>query len=162
MSDHDKEILAIIEKALSGKGAHVATRTIFDGLDWKTAGALPAGAPHSIYQMLWHLNFWQDWAIKWLEGGNPKIPKHAVGSWPGKPSPANAKQWQGAVKHFRAGLQRMAGQAKKGDLFAARGGHTRLGMLHAIASHNSHHAGQVVTLRQMLGKWPPPSGGVTW
>jgi len=35
-------------------------------------------------------------------------------------------------------------------------------MLQAIASHTSYHAGQVVLVRQMLGTWPPPSGGVTW
>lgn len=31
-----------------------------------------------------------------------------------------------------------------------------------IATYNSHHAGQVVLLRQLLGKWPPRSGGLTW
>jgi len=35
-------------------------------------------------------------------------------------------------------------------------------MLHAIGAHNSYHAGQVAFLRQLLGKWPPPSGGLTW
>jgi len=35
-------------------------------------------------------------------------------------------------------------------------------MLHTIATHNSYHAGQVALLRQLLRKWPPPSGGVTW
>jgi hypothetical protein len=25
-----------------------------------------------------------------------------------------------------------------------------------------HHAGQVAFLRQLLGEWPPPSGGLTW
>lgn len=31
-----------------------------------------------------------------------------------------------------------------------------------VAIHNAHHLGQVVVLRQMLGRWPPPSGGWTW
>lgn len=34
--------------------------------------------------------------------------------------------------------------------------------LHAVAAHNNYHAGQVTFLRQVLGKWPPPSGGLTW
>jgi hypothetical protein len=37
------------------------------------------------------------------------------------------------------------------DLMAKREEHTRLGMLHAIASHNSYHLGQVGILWQMLG-----------
>jgi len=35
-------------------------------------------------------------------------------------------------------------------------------MLQTIGSHNSYHAGEVAFLRQILGKWPPPSGGLTW
>jgi len=31
-----------------------------------------------------------------------------------------------------------------------------------MAAHNSHHLGQVVLLRLMLGAWPPPSGSYTW
>jgi uncharacterized damage-inducible protein DinB len=30
------------------------------------------------------------------------------------------------------------------------------------AAHTSHHLGQVILLRQMLGAWPPPSGSYTW
>ena len=35
-------------------------------------------------------------------------------------------------------------------------------MLHTIASHNSYHLGQIVLVRQLLGAWPPPGGGLTW
>jgi hypothetical protein len=100
--------------------------------------------------------------VKWLEGGDPTVPKHASGSWPSKVSPTNAKEWQRAVRGFRSGLARLARQSREADLLTTRGEYSRLGMLQAIASHNSYHAGQVVGRRQMLGKWPPPSGGVTW
>jgi uncharacterized damage-inducible protein DinB len=66
------------------------------------------------------------------------------------------------VKDFRSGLDSLEQRARKEDLVARRGKETRLGMLHTMASHNSYHGGQVVFLRQMLGAWPPPSGGVTW
>ncbi len=152
----------MLENALSGKGAHVGTKELFEGLDWKAAGARPEGAPHSIYQLLNHLSYWQDWVIKWLDGGNPKVPKHAAGGWPGDGSPTSEKDWQQAVRGFREGLARLARQTREGDLLVKRGKHTRLGMLQAIGSHNSYHAGQVVALRQILGQWPPPSGGLTW
>lgn len=41
-------------------------------------------------------------------------------------------------------------------------GKSPLEMLIAVAAHNSYHAGQAVVLRQLLGMWPPPSGGLTW
>jgi hypothetical protein len=31
-----------------------------------------------------------------------------------------------------------------------------------LAVHNAHHLGQIVTVRQFLGAWPPAEGGVTW
>ena len=31
-----------------------------------------------------------------------------------------------------------------------------------VATHNAHHLGQVILLRQLAGKWPPPSGSWTW
>lgn len=163
LMSEDRELLhEMLDNALSGKGAHVATKNLFEGLDWKTAGTRPEGAPHSVYQLLNHLSYWQDWVIKWLDGGNPSIPKHASGGWPASTSATSSKEWKSAVRTFRSGLARLARQSREADLLTRRGKHTRLGMLQAIASHNSYHAGQVVALRQMLGKWPPPSGGVTW
>ena len=162
MRDNRKLLESMIGDALSGKGAHVGTKALFDGLDWKAAGTRPEGAPHSIFQLLNHLSFWQAWVVKWLDGGDPKVPKHASGGWPSEVSPASAKEWQRSVRGFRSGLVRLARQSRESDLLTKRGKHSRLGMLQAIASHNSYHGGQVVVLRQMLGKWPPPSGGVTW
>jgi uncharacterized damage-inducible protein DinB len=159
----DREILdKIIGHALSGKGAHVEAQNIVAGVEWKVAGTRPEGVPHSLFQLLNHMNYWQDWAVKWLDGKKPPIPKHASGSWPGSPGPASPEEWERAVQHFRSGLDELDRRAREADLFSKRGEKTRLEMLHTIASHNSYHAGQVVLLRQMLGTWPPPSGGLTW
>jgi hypothetical protein len=162
MKSDQSIIQATLANALSGKGAHVATKNVFEGLDWELAAVRPEGAPHSAFQLLGHMTFWQDWVVKWLDGGNPPVPKHAAGSWPKDTAPASKQDWVRAVKAFRRGLEGLERRSRKGDLLAKRGEHTRLGMLHAIASHNSYHVGEVVVLRQMLGAWPPPSGGATW
>jgi uncharacterized damage-inducible protein DinB len=162
MSSDQKIIEKVLERALSGKGAHVAAQSVFDGLDWKLAGTRPEGAPHSVFELLSHITYWQDWAVKWLDGKKPAIPKHASGSWPDGASPASKKEWEGAVRSFRKGLDELGGAPRKADLLAKRGKSSPLEMLHAIAAHNSYHLGQVVVLRQMLGAWPPPSGGLTW
>jgi uncharacterized damage-inducible protein DinB len=151
-----------IGNALSGRGSHVATRNVFDGLGWRLAGVRPRSTPHSIYQVLNHMSYWQDWVVRWLDGEDPPVPKHASGGWPGSPQPTDSKEWQRAVRGFKSGLMKLDRQSRRGDLVAARGKHTRLGMLQALASHNSYHLGQVVLLRQILGSWPPPSGGLTW
>jgi len=162
MNRHPKIIQAAVLDALSGKGAHAATKNLFEGLDWKLAGMRPKGAPHSIFQILGHMIFWQDWVAVWVDGKNPPVPKHAAESWPRDPAPASEQDWTRAVKAFGRSLRGLERRSRKGNLLELRGKETRLGMLHHVASHNSHHAGQVVALRQILGAWPPPSGGVTW
>jgi len=159
----DNQILEkATRRALCGKGAHAETPTVFSEMNWKLAGTRPAGAPHSLFQLLNHMIYWQDWAVKWLDGEQPPIPKHAPGSWPGGAEPASAEEWKQTVARFENGLDRLERQAGEGDLLSKRGSKSRLEMLQTIAGHNSHHAGQAVLLRQMLGAWPPPSGGLTW
>lgn len=156
----------IVEKAvvhaLTGKGAHAESRGVFEGLDWTLAGNRPAGATHSLFQLLNHVVYWQNWAVKWMDGEAAPIPKHAAGSWPGAESPLSREEWENAVKEFRKGLGALERGAAAADLLTKRGARSRLEMLHTIASHNSYHLGQAVLLRQMLGAWPPPSGGLTW
>ncbi len=151
-----------IEEALTGKGSHVAAKNALEGLQWKMAGAHHDGAPHTIFQLLNHMTFWQEWVLKWLDGEDPAVPKHAPGGWPGSASPANAGEWRRTVTRFQKGVGELGRKAHEGDIFSKRGKWSRLGMLHTIASHNSYHLGQVVLMRQMLGAWPPPSGGITW
>ncbi len=159
----DNEVLKkMVGRALSGKDAHVEVKSALEGLDWKLAGDLPAGIPHSIYQLLNHIVYWHEWAAKWLDGKKPSIPKHAAGSWPGSKGPANSKEWKQAVRRLEKAVDSLSRRCGEGDILSKRGGKSRMEMLLAISSHGSYHIGQVVQLRQMLGAWPPPSGGVTW
>lgn len=159
----NNEILGkIVGRALSGEGAHAESQTVFEGVDWRVAGACPAGAPHSLFQLLNHLIYWQDWVLKWLDGKAPSLPKHASGSWPGKVSPTSRQEWERAVKDFCKGLDALERASKSAELLARGGKKSQFEMLQTIASHNSYHVGQAVFLRQMLGSWPPPSGGLTW
>ncbi len=162
MPGSSKTLEKAIGSALSGKNAHAATKSLFAGLNWKAAGTRPRGAAHSVFQLLNHMSYWQGWVVKWLDGENPPVPKHASGGWPGSVGPVIPKEWQRAVRAFQNGLAKLERQSREADLLTTRGKHSRLGMLQAVASHNSYHAGQVVALRQMLGAWPPPSGGLTW
>ena len=162
MGDERKILDKALKHALAGTGAHADTKTIFEALDWRLAGSVPAGAAHSVYQLLNHMLYWQDWVIDWFDGDEPALPEHAESSWPGAVAPASHAEWQRAVKSFGRGLNQLARASRRADLFSAVRGKSPLEMLLTIASHNSYHAGQVVALRQQLGAWPPPSGGLTW
>ena len=160
-TNHDVLPLAA-SRALSGTNSHVGPAKVLAGLDWRLAGQRPNGIPHSLFQLVNHMSYWQEWAVKWLDGKSPKAPKHAAGGWPGNVSPANRTEWERAARRFRDTLLELDRRSRQGDLLSKRGKMTRLDMLLAMASHVSYHTGQVAFLRRQLGAWPPPSGGVTW
>ena len=151
-----------LERALTGEGAHVGVSKTLDGLDWERAGSRPAGSPHTAFQIVNHLAFWQEHALAWLAGEKPPTPAHDADSWPGPERPADPAAWEEAVARFSAGLERLRGHAAEDDLAARRGPKSVLYILQIVAAHNSYHLGQVVLLRQQLGDWPPPGGGFTW
>lgn len=152
----------ILRRSLFGKDAHVQSTQALEGLDWKAAGAQPKGIPHSIFQLLNHMIYWQNWTIQWLDGEKPKLPKHAAMSWPGDVGPKNQKTWEQTTKAFLAGLEKLSQRCKKLESFKKSGKWNHPDMMQIIASHNSYHIGQIVLIRRMLGSWPPPSGGDTW
>ncbi len=151
-----------IKNALTGQGAHTATRAVFDGLEWTLAGARPAGVPHSAHELLQHMTFWQEWVVGWLDGEDPATPPHARGSRPGGAGPRTAAEWRRAVQRYRRALDALEKRAGAGAAPAGPKAKATADMLQTIASHASYHAGQVAMLRRMLDAWPPPSGGLTW
>ncbi len=162
MSEQPEVLRKTLRQALSGRGAHVLSKEVFDGLEWESAGARPEAAPHTIFQILNHLVYWQDFALRWLGGSKPETPEHAADSWPGEEAPADRADWERAVERFRTGFAELDRHADESDLFATLGPKSALEILQLIASHNSYHGGQVAALRRALGAWPPPGGGATW
>ena len=152
----------LARRVLSGKNSHVETKHVFTGLDWQVAGLRPHGVAHSVYQILEHMSYWQDWVLQWLAGERPAVPSHATASWPTDAGPINQQEWEAAVRRFRRGLRKLEHACRGAKLSPWQGRKSHVDMLQIIGSHNSYHAGQVAFLRQLLGKWPPPSGGVTW
>lgn len=162
MNGDGKILRKVIDHALSGQGSHVEMENAFAGLDWKIAGTRPEGVPHSLFQLLNHMVYWQDWVVKWIDREKPPVPTHASGSWPGSPGPTSSDEWKRKVQSFHRGIVELDRRSRATDLFAKQGDKSPLEMLQTIASHNSYHTGQAVLLRQLLGAWPPPSGGLTW
>jgi hypothetical protein len=146
----------IVGRALTGGDAHVATRSVFDGLHWRTAGLRVEGSPHTLYELLNHQIFWQDGVLEWLDGRSPSMPEHASGSWPGASAPGSRGEWLKAVRRYRTALMRLEAAARRATSVRKGRGKSALEMLVEVAAHNSYHAGQAALLRRLPNKWPPP------
>jgi uncharacterized damage-inducible protein DinB len=127
------------------------------------------GFPHSIWQLVSHMNYWMDYELKRIRGERPAYPIHADGSWPS--TPANEKEWQKAGVDFRTLIEELSSLTEGQDLdHEVENMHPNQGqrnysardVLWQTMAHNSYHIGQIAMLRRMLNTWPPQGGGDSW
>jgi uncharacterized damage-inducible protein DinB len=158
---------------LYGAGAHANPVACIEDVSMELAVRRIESFPHSIWQLLSHMNFWMSYELKRIRGEAPPYPAHAAESWPAHSAPANEQEWRDGIAVFKSILEELAGLAVSSPKFLARKvpathpDHTkRSSSVHAVLwqtlVHNSYHIGQVALLRRALGAWPPRAGGDTW
>lgn len=161
------------QELLYGGGAHANTLACVEDIPFALAGRSVADFPHSIWQLVCHMNFWMDYERKRIHNELLPYPAHAAESWPGQAAPPSAEDWQKAVARFRELLAEFVELADAQPDFLARQvtpthpDHAKrsssvLAVLWQTLVHNSYHIGQVAMLRRALGIWPPKGGGDTW
>ena len=126
------------------------------------------GAPHTVADLVAHLAFWQDWFLARCHGKDVPMAAVAADGWPA----TSAEEWPSIRDGFIRGLDEavaLSNDASRLDQpvtpaidFPPLAATTVRDALMHTAVHNAHHLGQVVTLRQLMGRWPPPSGSWTW
>jgi uncharacterized damage-inducible protein DinB len=131
------------------------------------------GFPHSIADLVFHMNYWMGYELRRIRSEKPEYPEHNAESFPDMPIPVDVEKWErlredfagflaefGELAHSsEAELQREIESAHDGDKKVA----SSLGsVLCQMVAHNSYHVGQIAMIRRMLGVWPPTGGGDTW
>lgn len=155
------------KRQVYGESSHVHVLHALDDLDMGQAGARPNGATHSIYQLVRHMVYWQDIALRRMRGDYPPLPPAALEGWTAPAMPASDDDWQDAVDELASGLWEIEALAESPDtdfgrvVSASRARAVRDELL-MVLMHNSYHLGQIVMLRRQLGAWPPPRGGDSW
>jgi uncharacterized damage-inducible protein DinB len=156
-----------------GDSAHTPPLHIVENLPDELAHWQVAGAPHTIYEELWHATYWQQVMLDRVNGLGTASPQHNAMSFPGADE-IRAESWAGLCQRFLAGANEAAALADSGDESKLNArvlcpspdsparSMTVREQLESFAAHNAYHFGRIVQLRQMLGSWPPPSGGLTW
>ena len=98
----DRKILKkMILNALSGKGALVSVKDAVAGLDWKLSGVQPEGVSHSIFQLLNHMIYWNQWVVNWSAGRSLRCRSTLRAAGPAGPRPrapqSGEKPWAGST-----------------------------------------------------------------
>ena len=161
-----------LEQVLIGDSAHTTPAEILEGLTVELAHRTIAGAPRSIYEELWHIAFWQQITLDWIRGIETAYPVHASDGFPG-PENAAAEDWDQLRERFFSTSREAAAAALEKtrlDVEVRCPSRPRLPVrtmtvreqLESLGAHNAYHFGRIVLMRQILGSWPPPSGGFSW
>ena len=162
-----------LTELLRGKGAHADPIACIEDISSEIAARSVAGFPHSIGQLVFHMNYWMDYELRRIRGERPKYPEHNSESFPPAPSPADANAWEELREKFAALLADFAALAQSspaeldrqietihdGDRNVAA---TLEAVLWQMVAHNSYHVGQIAMIRRALGVWPPRAGGDSW
>jgi uncharacterized damage-inducible protein DinB len=164
---------ATFRQLLRGKGAHVDPVASLADVPTAVAGRTVDGYPHSIWQIVGHMNYWMEYELRRIAGERPAYPEHAIESWPSSVGPASDAEWRGAREGLEARLNWLSAVSESAvDALNApvEAMHVKEGdrsssvevVLWQIMVHNSYHAGQIALLLRCFGLWPPRTGGDSW
>jgi uncharacterized damage-inducible protein DinB len=159
----------LLTSMLDGEGGFHGPAAALDALTAEQALAKPHGLPHSIAEIVAHMCYWQEWFNACAVTGFTGAPEHAAEGWP----EVAGDGWDAVRTRYFASIEMAKRIASESDSLRepllppgvsipilekeSRGS----GILHA-AVHSGHHLGQIITIRQLLGAWPPPAGSMTW
>jgi|SRR5690554_2193639 len=158
----EKNIYQILKNALDGVNAHVKPENILEDLTVDIAGGIIKNSPYTIWQILKHINYWQERYISYIKDeSTPPTLKASIG-WDFPSSPADNDELQKEISYFKKSIEIMKKLSNDELVNKAQKYNSGFDVMQSMASHLSYHFGEIVLLRRMLGSWPPPSGGDTW
>jgi len=158
-----------LQRNLVGNGFGAPPSHVVEAVDEAMAHRQHPGAPHSIYEEIWHLAFWQGLTLDWIAGNATQYPEHASEGFPA----STDEPWDTVRERFLRKAEQLAeiagDESRLGETVVCQSRapepprtRTIREQIEGEATHNAYHLGRVVLLRQLFGAWPPPSGGDTW
>jgi uncharacterized damage-inducible protein DinB len=162
-----------LQELLRGKGAHVDPIACVEDISSDVAARHAAGFPHSIGQLVFHMNYWMEYELRRIRGERPAYPEHNSESFPAASSALDGLGWERLRERLSDLLREFAQLAKSSaeelqrEIEPSHEGDQRVaGTLEAVlwqmVAHNSYHVGQIAMIRRALGAWPPRGGGDSW
>ncbi len=159
-----------LAQALTGDSYAAPPAHILEGLPEDLAHRKLPYVPHTLYEELWHLAFWQQVTLDWVSGTETPFPTQPAD---GFPMPPHTETWDQLSQRFLATAGQAAAAATDISKLdqpvrcPSRPGEPVRTMsvrdqLISLAAHNAYHLGRIVLLRQLNDAWPPASGGFTW
>src|SRR5882724_2632638 len=88
-----------LSELLRGKGAHADPMACVEDISAEVAGRQIAGFPHSIGQLVFHINYWMDYELRRIRGERPVYLEHNAESFPAAAA-VDAEEWERLRKNL--------------------------------------------------------------
>lgn len=150
----------IVASSLDWEQAHVSLDSALANLPEELRGKRPDGLPHSIWELLEHIRITQRDLLEFCTKDDYKDPTWPDDYWSKSMAPKNDAEWKACLRAIHADCAEFAKFTVETDkdLTAAiphGTGQTYLRTVLVAVDHTSHHLGQIITTRRLLGSWPP-------
>src|ERR1700675_2252391 len=89
-----------LTELLRGKGSHADPLACVEDLSAELAVRHLEGFPHSVGQLVFHMNYWMDYELRRIRGERPAYPEHNSESFLLTPSPTDAQDWDRLRERF--------------------------------------------------------------
>jgi DinB family protein len=154
-NDQNKPLREQLLHAMRGDQSHIDFESVVSDFPTKLAGAKPASAPHTAWQLLEHMRIAQHDILEFSRNSKHTSPKWPEGYWPKTEAPPDEQAWSDSIATFRQEAKAMEDLLldPNQDLFKSiegGSGQTLLREALVLAAHNSYHLGQLMYLKKML------------
>jgi len=154
----------IVASALDWEQAHAGLDSATAGLSPEVRGKRPNGLPHSAWELLEHIRRTQQDLLEFMTNEHYEEITWPDNYWPSSPEPDSDDAWDACLAAIHADAKAIARFTVETDVdLTARiphgTGQTYLRTVLVAVDHTSHHLGQLIDVRRLLGAWPPPKDG---
>jgi hypothetical protein len=155
-SENDKlieELTSLLKKG----NAHAPFNDVVKNVPFEDLGKKPDNLPYSIWQLTEHIRITQKDILDFSANINYKELDWPKDYWPINAAPKDETEWKNSVKEVNDDLNKFIDLLKNSnDIFKPfeyGNGQSLLREALVIADHTSHHAGEIIVLRRLLGNW---------
>ena len=152
-------LIDAISSGLHGRFTHIDPQKALVGLTPKIARKKPQSVSHFCWELLHHTVIWQETFLNQIKGEILDWNEiEDTINWPTQEAMKDDSDLQKLLDRFRVGIEETKNLMQTVDFTQTSVGKPALSIVKlflCLLQHMSLHVGQIVTVRQCLGDWPP-------
>ena len=159
-----KLLLAQLAACTDKNGWFVAMKSAVAGLTAEQAAWKPDASAHSIWQIVNHLQFWNERYLRRFQGKPVSKVGENAATFDSEPATGSETQWQAACARYEAMMAEWQKDIEAADDSKLAGPvrpdatDTWDTNIAQMSIHTAHHIGQIVTMRRAQGSWDIAKG----